>query len=650
MNTVRLFLSFFFSISVSAIVAQCGLCEQSVDIVSNGAFSQGNTGFSTDLNVGTGFFCPLCPEGTYAVGSFAFFYHSDFTGQDHTNPPNGQFMIVNGTAQEGIHVWCQTVEVQPNTEYTFRYWARDISTNNDPHPLGVLQASFDGVLTGNTIIAEGGWQENVVTWTSGDQTSAEVCIQNFQSNSGGNDFGIDDISMTACHTIQLSQPANAGADIEMCSGESVQLGVPAFANYSYVWSSPELLSGANTAQPFFTAPFPGDNPQEYSFTLTQDSSALGCISTDEIHITVYPEPTLQISGNLTFCQGGETVLTAEGTFDEMTWNTGSSSPSLEVNSPGIYSASASYYMCTAEAEAAVEMIEMPEIDLGPDQYLCITEVPVSFTAPVSVYWSSGINGSTIEVSETGEYWANYESGGCFVSDTVYVQVDTMPIIELEDELSVCNGENVVLSIDVPGEWSTGETGESITVSTGGIYSVTVQNGECVATASSVISEMDSPEISLIEDVSFCDGESVVVEPFGSPELTYTWDDGSVIPHHRIEEAGWHVLTVSNACGEARDSVFAEVNYCDWGLFIPNAFSPNNDEINDGWMVKGHQITNVKIFVYNRLGDLIWFSEALEDPWVPSAESVGQDAYTYRVEAMNYFGEEILRTGHIRLVR
>jgi len=110
------------------------------------------------------------------------------------------------------------------------------------------------------------------------------------------------------------------------------------------------------------------------------------------------------------------------------------------------------------------------------------------------------------------------------------------------------------------------------------------------------------------------------------------------------------VEVTNICGTATASAVISLELCNWGIFIPNAFTQNGDGVNDEWMVKGYNITNLKVFVYNRFGDMIFFTEALESPWTPDSLLVGQDAYTYRVEALNYNGEKIERHGHIRLLR
>lgn len=637
----------FYSTRLSA---QCGACMQEVDVVSNGDFSQGNTGFSTQMTLGTGFFCPLCPEGTYAIGSFAFLYHSDFIGQDHTNPPAGQFMIANGTAQEGIEVWCQNVLLQPQTDYTIRYWGRDVTNNSNPHPLAVLHFSINGELVGDSLVAEGGWQENVITWNSGDLTSAEICIVNYQSNPGGNDFGLDDISMTACQPVNLLHDADAGADLDVCSGETIQLGNPALSGYNYQWVGDAAIQNGNAAQPVFVTPSDISEITTYSFTLTLDSANLGCITQDMLNVVVHPSPTLDLSGPSQICEGEEAVISASGVYDSILWSSGESTSSVTSGIGGTISAQASLGNCSINDVFLLNVVEMPEIDLGPDLQLCETSTPYLLDAFTPVLWNDIVTSSQYEVMSSGEYVASYTSFNCVVSDTILIEIDSMPTSILQKEYTLCAGTTLILSSGQSGVWNTGESAASIEVDDAGLYSVELSNGACTLTSSTVVIEKFAPTPLLEEEISFCEGEDYLLDPGAFDDASYRWNDGDSLQIKRATSPGLYEVEVSNECGVATASTLVNVEFCDWGLYIPSAFTQDGNGINDDWVVKGHNITNVKIFVYNRFGDIVFFTEQLESPWAPDEYGVGLDAYTYRVEALNYNGVKIERHGHIRLLR
>lgn len=109
-------------------LSQCGDCEfESENLIVNGDFEDGNVNFTSEYDLATtiGEFGLLTESGIYAIGPDANLFHSNFQGEDHTNPPFGNFMVINGSDVSGIEVWCQEVAVEPDTWYSFSAWSRN---------------------------------------------------------------------------------------------------------------------------------------------------------------------------------------------------------------------------------------------------------------------------------------------------------------------------------------------------------------------------------------------------------------------------------------------------------------------------------------------------------------------------------------------
>ncbi|MFM7233442.1 MAG: hypothetical protein ACKOZM_02550, partial [Flavobacteriales bacterium] len=318
-------------------IAQCGACETYVNRVVNGDFENGNSGFSSSLNYVTffPFICTLCPENNYAIGNNATLFHSGFTGNDHTNPPTGDFFIANAPGQSGVSVWCQSVEVSPQTTYTFTFWARDVANNNNPHPLAVLRPSFNGIVASDSLLAQGGWSSLSVEWFSDNSTSLDLCIIDFQSQTGGNDFGLDDISLTACEPIVLSQPAFAGNDTTLCSRDVMTLGTTPTAGYTYSWTISSALSSTSIANPQFVVNNTTGIPQEFELIVTRDSSGVGCTASDTIAVVVLPMNELNLGEDIVLCSGDSISINC-GIWDSVVWSNGAISNEIIVTS-GEYS-------------------------------------------------------------------------------------------------------------------------------------------------------------------------------------------------------------------------------------------------------------------------------------------------------------------------
>jgi gliding motility-associated-like protein len=103
-----------------------------------------------------------------------------------------------------------------------------------------------------------------------------------------------------------AQPiTQAGADISLCSGDSLQLGATTQIGTIYNWSPSTNLSNANLAQPIFTTTNFSNSPQAISYQLNTQNQQ-GCRNRDSLLLTVNPEPApgAQIAGPQGWCSTG----------------------------------------------------------------------------------------------------------------------------------------------------------------------------------------------------------------------------------------------------------------------------------------------------------------------------------------------------------
>jgi len=173
------------------------------NLVTNGDFSAGNTGFTTD-GINT-----MSCSGQSCCGTYVIMPSTDARGwsgdepwqpknqYDHTvGDATGAFMIWDGFKQANKILWQETVTVQPNTTYAFSAWFISLLSSFE---YGYTQFQFfvNGVQLGAITEAphkEGLWGQYYEIWQSGTNTSATLTIKNQNTNYEGNDFGLDDIS------------------------------------------------------------------------------------------------------------------------------------------------------------------------------------------------------------------------------------------------------------------------------------------------------------------------------------------------------------------------------------------------------------------------------------------------------------------------
>ncbi len=171
--------------------------------VMNGDFEKGNTGFTTEYRFNQNIDTP----GDYMIGSKgnnAYVNTVDRTLKTNTGKmlvADGADAIYNTINNYSMSVWCQTIKVYPNTNYQAEFWATQAS-NSTQFP-SFLHMEINGVDVGNWLTppSSGNWGADNGVWNSGLNTSAEMCIKNGVSNSTGNNFLLDDISLIATEPI-----------------------------------------------------------------------------------------------------------------------------------------------------------------------------------------------------------------------------------------------------------------------------------------------------------------------------------------------------------------------------------------------------------------------------------------------------------------
>lgn len=271
------------------------------NVVSNGSFSSGNTGFTSQYtyrqvgqNVPGNPCCGvLSAEGTYAVDTNPRNVHTNFSSfGDHTSG-SGQMLIVNGSPTNNLTVWTQNITVIANTDYVFSVWVTSASPANPAQ----LQFSINGSQLGTTIVpaavADGTWQYFTTTWNSGNTSGNNIPIALVNKNTvaNGNDFAIDDIVFAPVYRQNINVTLNPipvitlTATAEACGVYDLTKTIVGYDNvtYSYVYkdSLGNIITPTNATAIV----------QSGVYTITAQNRVTGCTSLPkQTTITIDPNP------------------------------------------------------------------------------------------------------------------------------------------------------------------------------------------------------------------------------------------------------------------------------------------------------------------------------------------------------------------------
>jgi gliding motility-associated-like protein len=227
----------------------------SQNIIRNGDFENGYEDFTNEYELGFGgAWGLLSSEGTYAVDVNSANVHSNFPScTDYSG--TGNMLIVNGSNEPDARLWCQTVTVAPNTDYLFATWAMTVIAENP----AVLQFSIGNELLGTPFTLSSipcAWNSFNESWNSGSNTMVDICIVNQNLLNSGNDFALDNISLTPICT-SLAEVSIIVADLEAsiidqsdvsCQGEAGTALVEASGNlapFTYLWDNGETSAQAS---------------------------------------------------------------------------------------------------------------------------------------------------------------------------------------------------------------------------------------------------------------------------------------------------------------------------------------------------------------------------------------------------------------------
>ena len=423
--------------------------------------------------------------------------------------------------------------------------------------------------------------------------------------------------------------ANAGLPVTTCSNQIANIGSPTTAGYTYSWTPSTFLSNATISDPVASIPNFGnaDTLVKYVVTTTEGF----CSSKDSVVVTVHPVqlasfnrpgPQCEIGNSYNFSPSNSIVpgalfnwdfglnanpsIAASSSVSNVTFSTtGWQVITLSTSTPG----------CLADVYTDSVFIKTnPQVLLGSDVTGGCPPVDVNFTNN-----SPSIPGSTLEwsfgdgsTSTTANPFYTYTQAGSYQPTLTIISADTCSTTQ-----------NLATTINV----------------------TTLPNAAFVA--SPLVVNSMSP---LITFTAVAPGTNCYYD-FGDGSV-----DSSCYTQHIYQDTGVFVVKfVTINAGGCADSSFVTVEVKDiYNLTLPNAFSPNNDGLNDVWQIFSKGIRNFEIWVYNRRGQIVWRTTNPDEVWngkyLNENEDCPSGVYIYRMRTKDVNNKKHEETGQITLVR
>ena len=523
----------------------CVFRRAGFNLVPNGNFAQGDTGFTSDYITG------MSTPGEYMITNDPTTFFSLFPDCDDNSENDDQMMIVDGATSSNQNIWCQQLEVNQGGTYIFSAHAANLCGDCfDNYPLLSLTANGTAINIPEPLDSDDcDWQIiESDPWVASDMI-VEFCITNNELEPIGNDFAIDDIELffvckggdgEPCIVAPYSPLGVDIAPVEIaCQPDGIVVlnAIPeGDVNASIAWSWEVVdQNGIYLSDP--DSPNPTvQGPGTYFVTIINNDT--GCSAVDSIVLEMgdpaYPEYIL--AAEPISCENPTSLIVANdldaGGNYSLFWSgssfSGGGEYSIEALVPGEYFVTVTDLENNCETEQSIIVVgdtELPEATLLSQTILnCFipdADLAVDFPAgsDYSFSWSSS-NGNFITslempqvtVSQGGNYsvLVTDNETGCENPLEIIVEEDFQvpSIVENTPTVLDCNNNQTEVSVfggsvDYSYEWTpnaniiTGLNNDNIIVTDAGNYEVIItdiSNGCETATSIQVISDFTEPEV------------------------------------------------------------------------------------------------------------------------------------------------------------
>jgi len=460
-------------------------------------------------------------------------------------------VTINGGGLQAFVVYPNPVCINRTTTITY-------TGTNLPGPGVTYTWGFNG----GTVVSGSGVGPYEVLWTTGGTKTVTLDV---------NDNGCVSQQISQQVTINNNPVANAGNDITVCSGGTVQLGTATTAGYSYQWYPSNNLSNDTLSDPTFSAINLTASPVTVAYAVAVTQFA--CYNTDTVNVTINPPAATGItaSGSIPVCAGGSVNLTADSVYVTYLWSDTSFNNSVTVTAPG------SYYLAAVAANGCQYISNTINVTFNPPVPTTISasgaisfceggSVVLSADSVYTAYlWSNAANSNSITVTQSGNFtMSGTNVNGCqYASNSITVTENPNPVLNLvnsNDESCFGAGDGVIAVNATTGTtpysyvWNTSPqqlTSTASNLSTGS-YDVTVYDGnQCADTATYSIATpaVLTLNVNTITNASCyqtTDGSITIDITGGTTPYGYSWSDGSNNASLQNVGAGNFDVTVADA--------------------------------------------------------------------------------------------------------
>jgi gliding motility-associated-like protein len=234
-----------------------------------------------------------------------------------------------------------------------------------------------------------------------------------------------------------------------------------------------------------------------------------------------------------------------------------------------------------------------------------------------------------------------------LADSVTQSVTVLPHVKTKLPADTILCANVAMDLTafdssyVRYRWSTGSVQPSIQVTRGGTYWVVTYNGACYDSDTFELAYKRPPQAFLGSDTGICEPDTILLQSARFGGSAFYWQQKlSADSFLAVTTPGLYEFRIENECGTAADTI--EIFECECELYVPNAFSPDGDGLNDVFYAEGCEPSLFRMQIYNSWGQRVYASDDVRRGW--------DGKYNGRAAPEGIYSWSLEYTGSIRSYR
>lgn len=476
-------------------------------------------------------------------------------------------------------------------------------------------------------------------------------------------------------------------------------------NTNYQWDFGDGSAGSTTKNPSHTYTKPGT----YVVTLIlSDTNTCNLGDTAQQIITIIGDTSYTISP-LSMCEGGIIQIGLPPNADTSItylWNPGSGVSDSTVSNPFVSPSTTTTYtlyisngICTDTVSQTINVIPI-QANAGNRIDIClgdsVTLIGNSTGTGVSFHWSTnswfGDQLNIIPTDSTARiapltsgyyYFKATNSLGCFATDTVYVDVHSADI-DASLDVSICQGDTANIYVINLGtdsltyQWKPTTGIVKSNADSSSLFVTPALTTTYIVTGTSIYgcSAMDTVVVgvstlnfgqilAIVDKDTIISGETTTLHAKPQPGFKYSWsptaglsDPTSANPQASPTTTTKYKVTISDpnfpGCDKTAEVTVTVIDVVcgEPDIYIPNAFTPNNDGENDVLYVRGNNIKELYFAVYDRWGEKVFDTKDQNVGWDGTFKGREADpaVFVYYLEVTCIGNETYFKKGNVTLIR